>query len=299
MRDRRGTLPALIRTTESCSVTLPVPPHPAIDAVLSTAASLLGMEIVFLGGMTETTFTFERVHARAEWPGVLEGDVADRTASLCHRLLAGAPSSTSDAPNDPHYGSALKTAELGIHSYVGVPVRDSSGTVVATLCGIDRGSVEVDPSTIELLEQLAQVISAHLGPLVSEGVVIRRAPEGGWSVGGEPVGDLTSAMVLADLLAGDLSPGSRPAKSEAPLDELGQLRVSVKQLEHALAARVTVEQAIGVLTERQHNSPRQAFERLRKVARSRGRKVHDLSKEIVMSATDPSVPLPPELAGNR
>ena len=47
------------------------------------------------------------------------------------------------------------------------------------------------------------------------------------------------------------------------------------------------------------SSPRQAFERLRKVARSRGRKVHDLSREIVMSATDPGVPLPPELAGRR
>jgi hypothetical protein len=280
-------------------VTLPVPPHPAIDAVLSTAASLLGMEIVFLGGMTESTFTFERVHARADWPEVEQGHVAERTASLCHRLLAGAPAWTSDAPNDPHYGEALKTTELGIRSYVGVPVRDGTGAVVATLCGIDRGSVEIDPSAVELLEQLAKVISAHLGPLVSEGVVIRRAPEGGWSVGGEPVGDLTSAMVLADLLAEDLSPGSRPTKTDAPLDELGQLRVSVKQLEHALAARVVVEQAIGVLTERQRSSPRQAFERLRKVARSRGRKVHDLSREIVMSATDPAVPLPPELAGKR
>lgn len=280
-------------------MTLPLPQHPAIDAVMSTAASLLGMEIVFLGGMTETTFTFEKVHARAEWPGIEEGDSDERSASLCHRLLAGAPSSTSDAPNDPHYGAAPKTAELGIRSYVGVPVRDASGQVVATLCGIDRGAVEVDPATIEVLEQLAAVISAHLGPLVSEGVVIRRVPEGGWSVGGEDAGDLTSAMVLADLLAGDLAPGNRPAKNDAPLDELGQLRMSVKQLEHALAARVVVEQAIGVLTERQHNSPRQAFERLRKVARSRGRKVHDLSREIVLSATDPAVPLPPELAGHR
>jgi hypothetical protein len=280
-------------------VTLPVPPHPAIDAVLSTAASLLGMEIVFLGGMTEATFTFDRVHTRGDWPGVQEGDVAEVTSSLCHRLLAGAPPATSDAANDPYYKDAPKRAELGIQSYVGVPVRDSAGVVVATLCGIDRSSVEVDPATIEVLEQLAQVIAAHLGPLVSEGIVIRRGPEGGWSVGGEPVGDLTSAMVLADLLAGDLSPGSRPTKSDAPLDELGQLRISVKQLEHALAARVVVEQAIGVLTERQHNSPRQAFERLRKVARSRGRKVHDLAREIVMSATDPSVPLPPELAGKR
>jgi hypothetical protein len=279
--------------------TLPHPEHPAIDAVMSTAASLLGMEIVFLGGLTEDTFTFEKVHARAEWPGVEEGGSDARNSSLCSRLLAGAPSHTSDAPNDPHYGSVAKTAELGITSYVGVPVRDASGQVVATLCGIDRSAVDVDPQTIVVLEQLAAVISAHLTPVLTEGVVIRRVPEGGWAVGEETTGDLTSAMVLADLLAAELSPGARPAKTDAPLDELGQLRMSVKQLEHALAARVVVEQAIGVLTERQHSSPRQAFERLRKVARSRGRKVHDLSKEIVMSATDPAVPLPPELAGRR
>ena len=278
---------------------LSLPQHPAIDAVMSAAASLLGMEIVFLGGLTEDTFTFEKVHSRADWPEIAEGDSTARSSSLCHRLLAGAPASTSDAPNDPFYGDVPKVAELGITTYVGVPVRDAGGQIVATLCGIDRGSVDVDPATIEVLEQLAAVISAHLGPLVAEGVVIRRAPEGGWAVGNETTGDLTSAMVLADLLACDLAPSARPAKNDAPLDEVGQLRMSVKQLEHALAVRVVVEQAIGVLTERQHNSPRQAFERLRKVARSRGRKVHDLSREVVLSATDPAVPLPPELAGHR
>ena len=276
-----------------------VPQHPAIDAVMTAAASLLDMEIVFLGGLTEDTFTFEKVQARAEWPGVKEGVSFERSASLCNRLLAGAARSTSDAGADPDYSQVPGRELLGITSYVGVPVRDAGGQVVATLCGIDRGAVEVGDETIAVLEQLAAVISAHLGPLVTEGVVIRRVPEGGWAVGEEATGDLTSAMVLADLLADDLTPGARPAKTDAPLDELGQLRMSVKQLEHALAARVVVEQAIGVLTERQHSSPRQAFERLRKVARSRGRKVHDLSREIVMSATDPAVPLPPELAGRR
>ena len=296
-----GRTSALTRppTRKTTSVTTPIPSHPAIDAVMSTAASLLGMEIVFLGGLTEDTFTFEKVKARAEWPGVEEGSSGDREGSLCHRLLGGAPSRTSNAEHDPHYADAAKRIELGIQSYVGVPVRDSSGQVVATLCGIDRSSVDVSDETLVVLQSLADVIATHLGPIMTEGLVIRRAPEGGWAVGDQTTGDLTSAMVLADLLAGELVPGSRPSKSDAPLDEVGQLRMSVKQLEHALAARVVVEQAIGVLTERQHSSPRQAFERLRKVARSRGRKVHDLSREIVMSATDPAVPLPPELAGRR
>jgi AmiR/NasT family two-component response regulator len=73
----------------------------------------------------------------------------------------------------------------------------------------------------------------------------------------------------------------------------------VTQLEHALTARVLVEQAIGVLAERQRLTPRAAFERLRKAARSRGKKVHDLARMVVASANDPAVPLPPELAGRR
>lgn len=278
-----------------------VPDSPAVDAAMTTAAALLGMEVVFLGGLTEDTFTISKVHTTGEaWPGLEPGAAAPRADSFCHRMLAGAPSATSDAPQDPAYADAPIGAALGIRSYVGVPVRDAQGHVVATLCGIDRGTVPVDERTVEVLRQLGEVIGACLGPDGIEGVVIRRAPDGGWSVGeSDRTGDLTSAMVLADLLAAEIAPGSRPPRAEGELDEVGQLRLSVRQLEHALAARVVVEQAIGVLTERQHSSPRDAFERLRKTARSRGRKVHDLAREVVQSARDPAVPLPPELAPRR
>jgi hypothetical protein len=272
--------------------------HPGIDAVLSTAAQLLDMEVVFLGGLTEESFTFERIHARGEWPGLPDGHTVDRTDSMCHRLLAGAPTATSDAAADPAYRDAPVRADLGVTSYVGVPVRNEAGEVVATLCGIDRDGVEVPEEAIEVLRKLADVLSVQLGPLVSERIVIRRAAGGGWEVGGETTEDLTSAMVLADLLGAELGTPGRPAREEQ-LDELAQLKLSVRQLEHALAARVLVEQAIGVLTERQGGTPRDAFERLRKVARARGRKVHDLAGEVVASASDRNVPLPPELAGRR
>lgn len=277
--------------------------NPAIDAVLSAAATLLHMEVVFLGGLTEDTFTFEKVHAQQEWPGIFEGRTANRRDSLCHRMLAIGVSHTSDAPSEPAYQDCAVAAELGIRSYVGVPVRNSAGVVVATLCGIDRNGVAVSDEAIEVLRQLAEVVAAQLGPLAEERVIIRRRPHGGWEVattdGASATEDLTSAMVLADLLAEEVAPTGRPPKSDEPLEELAQLRLSIRQLEHALAARVLVEQAIGVLAERQSHSPREAFERLRKVARSRGRKVHDLAREVVASATDHSVPLPPELAGNR
>jgi hypothetical protein len=133
-----------------------------------------------------------------------------------------------------------------------------------------------------------------------DGLVVRRS-EQGWQVGAEETADLTSAMVLADLLAADLdppapAPGRPAARPPSEEDEAARLAVTVAQLEHALAARVRVEQAIGVLAERHRLRPRQAFDLLRNVARSSGRKVIELAETVVDSASNPLLPLPAELA---
>lgn len=168
-----------------------------------------------------------------------------------------------------------------------------------------------------------------------QAVVLRRTATG-WSVSGmsaadasaDPGPDQTSAdqvdsliegMVLADLLIAERtgtppSPPARPGRrtdpgstagasagttAEAAGDqgEVAALRTTITQLEHALTARVTIEQAIGVLAERTRTRPREAFERLRKVARSHGRKVHDVAVAVVASTTDPGVNLPGDLPG--
>lgn len=266
--------------------------HPAVDAALSTAATLLGMEVVFIGGLDETTFTFDRV--LGSMPGLREGMSSERVDSFCHRMLSGGPCATSDAAGDQFYAGAPVRERLGITSYVGVPIRRADGTVVGTLCGIDRRHVEVPAPAVGVLRELAGIIALYVSDVDDGGVVIRRTPEG-WQVGdGGSEDDLTTAMVLADLLQEDLAPGARPERPDAPLDELNRLRLAVSQLEHALAARVTVEQAIGVLAERLSVGPREAFERLRKTARRSGMKVHDLSRDVVRSTTD-AVDLPEDL----
>ena len=149
------------------------------------------------------------------------------------------------------------------------------------------------------------------GDAPSEPVVVRRSGQG-WRVGPEETADLTSAMVLADLLAADLgsptvplaapaaapvraSPAAGPALvSEA--DVAARLAVTVAQLEHALTARVRVEQAIGVLAERHRLRPRQAFDLLRTVARASGQKVLQIAEAVVDSTSNPLLPLPEELA---
>jgi hypothetical protein len=173
--------------------------------------------------------------------------------------------------------------------------------------------------------------------------VLRRTPAG-WSVGEEDAGDLTCAMVLADLIAAELPDSAaeasdylgtigdaaasggpagrdtaagtgaagtgaagRPAAADpaAPSDQAGdegspdetrRLRATVRQLERALAVRIRVEQAIGILAERHRVRPRQAFEQLRAAARGRGQRVIDIAGDVVASATNPLLPLPEELS---
>jgi hypothetical protein len=152
---------------------------------------------------------------------------------------------------------------------------------------------------------------AH-APESADDAVVRRTKDG-WRVGGADLPDLTSAMVLADLLAAELpaseAAAGQPAAAanakaegqpkEPAANETNKLRATIGQLEHALMARVRVEQAIGVLAERHRIQPRQAFEQLRAAARSRGRRVIDIASDVVASATNPLLQLPDELSRPR
>jgi ANTAR domain len=146
-------------------------------------------------------------------------------------------------------------------------------------------------------------------PAPGDEAVVRRTADG-WRVGDDELPDLTCAMVLADLLAAELPTEIQPAVPPAPAappvpreqhvaDEAHRLRTTVGQLEHALTARIRIEQAIGVLAERHRIRPRQAFEQLRAAARNRGRKVIDIAADVVASATNPLLQLPEELSRQR
>jgi ANTAR domain len=167
---------------------------------------------------------------------------------------------------------------------------------------------EAGPAAGRSGEESALALSSVLPPPGEEAVVRRTAD--GWRVGDDELPDLTCAMVLADLLAAELPTEIQPAVPAAPAappapreqhvaDEAHRLRTTVGQLEHALTARIRIEQAIGVLAERHRIRPRQAFEQLRAAARNRGRKVIDIASDVVASATNPLLQLPEELSRQR
>ena len=131
-------------------------------------------------------------------------------------------------------------------------------------------------------------------------VSLTRTPRG-WSVtsaaGAEDVTDLIEGLSLADLVAEELGvlvepdrtarrsargPSGTVAETADPVHaRVAELERTVAQLEHALAARVSTERAIGVLAERHGISARSAFESLRGDARSQGRPVAQLAREVL------------------
>jgi hypothetical protein len=78
------------------------------------------------------------------------------------------------------------------------------------------------------------------------------------------------------------------ATEREPNDPTGFLLERTIQLQVALDSRIVIEQAKGILAERHAISPEQAFDRLRREARSRRIKLRDLAAETV--ATIPAAP---------
>ena len=124
----------------------------------------------------------------------------------------------------------------------------------------------------------------------------RRADEGGGRPGaaGAPRQVRSPAATRPELVVRS-EPRFVP-KDQVEEDEAARLAVTVTQLEHALASRVRVEQAIGVLAERHRLRPREAFDLLRGAARSRGKRITDISEDVVASTANPLLRLPDELA---
>jgi hypothetical protein len=173
-----------------------------------------------------------------------------------------------------------------------------TGDVAATAAAVAADGSVVTGSVINAAASDGAPVTAF----VPDNAVVRRTKDG-WRVGSDDLPDLTCAMILADLLAAENgmpeAPQVKPPCGPAAASEAGRLRATVGQLEHALATRIRVEQAIGVLAERHRIKPRQAFEQLREAARSRGRKVIDIAGDVVASATNPLLQLPDELSRPR
>jgi hypothetical protein len=81
------------------------------------------------------------------------------------------------------------------------------------------------------------------------------------------------------------------AKTGEPNDPTAFLLARTIQLQTALDSRIVIEQAKGIIAEREAISPEEAFQKIRSQARRERRKLHDLASEIISTTRKPTLDL--------
>ena len=128
--------------------------------LLQLLQDITGLESTFL--TLVDTSTDELVIAYAHNSGglvIAEGDTSSWQESLCRRALEEGRAEVTDVPAT--WPSAA-TQQMGITSFVSVPVRDAHDELLGTLCGASSSTTPVGEHNLAIMTTFAQLLSAQL-----------------------------------------------------------------------------------------------------------------------------------------
>ncbi|WP_166509546.1 EAL domain-containing protein [Blastococcus sp. TF02-8] len=204
--------------------------------LLDAARARLGMDIAWVSVFTEGRQLITSAVGDLAGMNVREGMSAPLEGSYCVRVLSGQlPPVVTGAARDPRTRDLGITAELGIGSYVGAPVRDADHRPVGMLCCLSReAGSHLDGDSARTVELLADLISDHLRngpPGAARDLAARRARVREFLASGavvthlQPVVDMTSGVVVGhealSRFPGWTGPGVAGLFSEAAAVGLG------------------------------------------------------------------------------
>jgi EAL domain-containing protein (putative c-di-GMP-specific phosphodiesterase class I) len=141
--------------------------EPGVQQILDRVREHLGMDIAFLSGLTRSA---EVVLATSTETGPMQmavGAERDLDDTYCVRVLAGLlPPVLPDARRHPVARELAATAELGIGSYVGAPLRGADGEPVGMLCCLGQGpNPRLDEDALGIMGLAAALVEDRLGVL--------------------------------------------------------------------------------------------------------------------------------------
>src|ERR687895_1963587 len=107
----------------------------AIDHALEVAREFLGMDIAYFSEFTKGQQVIQGIQGEWRSAELSPGLGVPQEETYCRRMLAGELSNVvPDAQHDSRVSDLAATEQLGIGSYVGVPLQLSDGRVYGTLC---------------------------------------------------------------------------------------------------------------------------------------------------------------------
>lgn len=126
--------------------------------LLEILQQLTGLPSVYLTEIDWAAAQQHILYARNDGTMTIpEGLVVPWSDTLCRRALDEGRRITTDVAD--HWGDSDAARTLGIRTYVSVPVRDRSGSVLGTLCGAGDQCVTVPERTLPVMELFAQLIA--------------------------------------------------------------------------------------------------------------------------------------------
>jgi len=141
------------------------PAEKRFDRVVQLAARLVGAPIGLMSIVDERWVFMKSVYG-AKVVGIDLGHPFRDYGFCSHVVATGAPLIVEDARQDARFWSISPvTAEPGLRSYAGVPIRAPGGEIIGALAVLGIEPRAVSESEVSALGDLARLIEAELSPL--------------------------------------------------------------------------------------------------------------------------------------
>ncbi|HWH30390.1 MAG TPA: EAL domain-containing protein, partial [Mycobacteriales bacterium] len=201
---------------------LPGPPRPFLDladprpvratptdvvdlhALLAEIERLTGFESVYLTRVRDGEQQVVAVRNTADLV-VADGGRWPWDTSLCATALRDGSTAMSDV--DVRYGDNLHVLELGLASYLGVPILGADGDAVGTLCAASTSRIDVPAETLAVVQVYAGLVAQQL---LADGEVGQQAAATSTADPGRSVGRADADGDRHDRRAPHHRHGSRP-----------------------------------------------------------------------------------------
>ena len=129
-----------------------------VGVLLAELQRLTGLDSTYLTRVDLTNATQQITHSRNA--GMLEipgGMTVDWQDTVCRRALEQGINYTDDVPGV--FPDSPAGAELGLQTYITVPLTNVAGDIDGTLCAASRNRVRLGPDTVRVMETFAALIS--------------------------------------------------------------------------------------------------------------------------------------------
>jgi EAL domain-containing protein (putative c-di-GMP-specific phosphodiesterase class I) len=134
-----------------------------IRSTLRELSELSGMDSVFMTSIRQGRQLISIAYNRSGAMNIEEGRSTAWPETLCRRMIESDTLHTSAVR--VRHGDLGAVRDLGIESYVTVPVEDSRGQVIGTLCAAGVAPRTLDESVLSVMRLVASALSEHLAVL--------------------------------------------------------------------------------------------------------------------------------------